>query len=793
MDEDFFDLDGIDAPPPPPPPIEQQGDMQAEPPYLTTLNAVQKQAVLATDGPVLVLAGAGTGKTRVLTTRLGHLMATNLAQPWNILSVTFTNKAALEMKDRVARIMQRPVDDMWIGTFHSIANRILRKHGELVGLKSNFTILDTDDQIRLLKQLIQAEGIDDKKYPARLLASLIDRWKNKAITPDRLPKEETFAYADGKGGKLYSAYQARLAVLNAVDFGDLLLHNITLFQKHPDILAEYHKKFKYILVDEYQDTNVAQYLWLRLLAQKSKNICCVGDDDQSIYGWRGAEVGNILRFSKDFEGAEVIRLEQNYRSTGHILAAASALITVNEGRLGKTLWTEAAEGDKVEVKGVWDGKQEAAAIGDEIENLQRKGHSLSQIAVLVRAGRQMREFEMRLDELDIPNIVIGGPRFFERAEIRDAIAYLRVIAQGDDGLAFERIINVPKRGLGKAALQKIHERANKLGISLPRAARHIIDSGDISGKAKVSLAGLLDNFDRWREQLDHLNHTELAELVLDESGYTDMWKASKLPDAPSKLDNLGELINAIAEFEDLGGFLEHISLIMEKAQASDVAKVSIMTLHGAKGLEFDTVFLPGWEEDSFPSKRSLDESGLKGLEEERRLAYVAITRAKKNAHIYFVANRLIFNRWEARMPSRFIDELPEANTTIQSSQGVYGSSARSGWGNEDWWDDKPEKKESYAGGYSSAGINSGYGPGWKRAKESEATYGQKAKPKSRHGAPKRAKTPTVSDFAIGERVFHDKFGYGMVEDVDGNKLEIQFEHAGLKKVVDSFVSAAEGK
>lgn len=790
MDEDFFDLDGIDAPPaPPPPPMEMQG----EPPYLKTLNAVQKQAVLATEGPVLVLAGAGTGKTRVLTTRLGHLMATNLAQPWNILSVTFTNKAALEMKERVARIMQRPVDDMWIGTFHSIANRILRKHGELVGLKSNFTILDTDDQIRLLKQLIKAEGIDDKKFPARLLATLIDRWKNKAITPDRLPKEETFAYADGKGGKLYSIYQARLAVLNAVDFGDLLLHNITLFQKHPDILALYHDKFKYVLVDEYQDTNVAQYLWLRLLAQKSKNICCVGDDDQSIYGWRGAEVGNILRFSKDFDGAKVIRLEQNYRSTGHILAAASALITVNEGRLGKTLWTEAALGDKVEVKGVWDGKQEAASIGDEIENLHRKSHSLSQIAVLVRAGMQMREFEARFLELGVPYKVIGGPRFFERAEIRDAMAYLRVIAQPDDGLAFERILNVPKRGLGKAALQKMYERGNRLGISLPRAARHIVDSGDITGKAKTSLAGLLDNFDRWREQLDHLNHTELAELVLDESGYSDMWKASKLPDAPGKLDNLGELINAMAEFEDLGGFLEHISLVMENTQASDVAKVSIMTLHGAKGLEFDTVFLPGWEEDSFPSKRSLDESGLKGLEEERRLAYVAITRAKKNTHIYFVANRLIFNRWEARMPSRFIDELPEANTNIQSNQGVYGSSARSGWGNEDWWDDSAEKKETYAGGYNSAGINTGYGPGWKRAKDSAATYGQKAKPKSKSHTPKRTKAPIVSDFAIGERVFHDKFGYGMVEDVDGNKLEIQFEHAGLKKVVDSFVSAAEGK
>ena len=791
MDDDFFDLDGIDAPPPPPPPVELQG----EPPYLATLNAVQKQAVLATEGPVLVLAGAGTGKTRVLTTRLGHLMATNLAAPWNILSVTFTNKAAHEMQDRVARIMQRPVDDMWIGTFHSIANRILRQHGELVGLQSNFTILDSDDQLRLIKQLIAAEGIDDKKWPARLLASLIDRWKNKALTADRLPKEETFAYANGMGGKLYTAYQERLAVLNAVDFGDLLLHNITLFQKHPEVLAKYHEKFKYILVDEYQDTNVAQYLWLRLLAQKSKNICCVGDDDQSIYGWRGAEVGNILRFSKDFEGAEVIRLEQNYRSTGHILGAASALIKTNEGRLGKTLWTEAEAGDKVEVKGVWDGKQEARDIGDDIENLQRKGHKLSEIAVLVRAGMQMREFEAQFLELAIPYKVIGGPRFFERAEIRDAMAYLRVIAQPDDGLAFERIINVPKRGLGKAALQKIHERGRKLSISLPRAARHIVDNDDISGKAKTSLAGLLDNFDRWREQLKHLNHTDLAELVLEESGYSDMWKASKLPDAPGKLDNLGELITALSEFESLGEFLEHIALVMENTQASDTDKVSIMTLHGAKGLEFDTVFLPGWEEDSFPSKRSLDESGLKGLEEERRLAYVAITRAKKNAHIYFVANRLVFNRWESRMPSRFIDELPAEHTNVQSTQGVYGSQARSGWGNDDWWDNSnetKETKETYTGGYNSAGINTGYGPGWKRAKDNAATYGQKAKPKGNR-RPKKAKAKVVSDYAVGERVFHDKFGYGMVEDVDGNKLEIQFEHAGLKKVVDSFVSRSGGE
>lgn len=790
MDDDFFSLDDLDAPLPPL--VEVAPD--AEPAYLTTLNDVQKDAVLATDGPVLVLAGAGTGKTRVLTTRLGHLMATGKAQPWNILSVTFTNKAALEMRERVARIMDRPVDDMWIGTFHSIANRILRYHGELVGLQSNFTILDTDDQIRLLKQLIRDEGIDEKKWPARLLASLIDRWKNKAITPERLPKEDTFSYADGKGGKLYTAYQARLEILNAVDFGDLMLHNITLFQKHPDVLAKYQDKFQYILVDEYQDTNVAQYLWLRLLAQKSKNICCVGDDDQSIYGWRGAEVGNILRFNKDFEGATIIRLEQNYRSTGHILAAAGALIKENEGRLGKTLWTEAPLGDKVEVKGVWDGKQEARDIGEDIENLQRSGHRLSQIAVLVRAGMQMREFEARFLELAIPYKVIGGPRFFERAEIRDAMAYLRVIAQPDDGLAFERIINVPKRGLGKAAVAKIHERARSLGISMPRAARHLVDNDDIGGKAKDNLAALMDSFDRWREQLDHINHTEVAELVLDESGYSDMWKASKLPDAPGKLDNLGELINAMAEFDDLGGFLEHIALVMENTLSGDADKVSIMTLHGAKGLEFDTVFLPGWEEDTFPSKRSLDETGLKGLEEERRLAYVAITRAKKNANIYFAANRLIFNRWESRMPSRFIDELPADHVTVQSSQGVYGSSARSSWGDDDWWDEKPKQetyaKESYTGGYDSAGINTSYGPGWKRAKENAATYGQKAKPKSKRSKPKKMKTKTVSDFAIGERVFHDKFGYGMVEDVDGNKLEIQFEHAGLKKVVDSFVTSA---
>ena len=797
MSSDPFDLDDLDVSPAPAPPHPMTD--AAEPPYLDGLNPPQREAVLATDGPVLVLAGAGTGKTRVLTTRLGHLMATGKAAPWNILAVTFTNKAAKEMQERVARVIGRPVEGMWIGTFHSICVRILRRHAEMVGLKSNFSILDTDDQIRLLKQLIQAENIDDKRWPARALAGLIDRWKNRALTPEKVPTAESYVFANGLGGELYKAYQERLALLNACDFGDLLMHVITLFQKNPDVLAKYHNDFRYILVDEYQDTNVSQYLWLRLLAQRDHNICCVGDDDQSIYGWRGAEVGNILRFSEDFPGAKTVRLEQNYRSTGHILAAASALIAANEGRLGKELWTDSGDGEKLQVKGVWDAPEEARAIGEDIEQLQRKQVALSEVAVLVRAGFQMREFEERMITLGLPYRVVGGPRFYERAEIRDVMAYLEVIHQPDHDVKFERIINVPKRGLGDATVQKIHHLARAHGISMTRAARQICGLDELRPAARNKLTGLLDDFDRWRAMLHTHSHVEVAETILEESGYMEMWQNDKSPDAPGRIDNIKEMVSAMGEFENLPGFLEHISLVMENDSNDTQEKVSLMTLHAAKGLEFDHVFLPGWEEGVFPNQRALDESGAKGLEEERRLAYVGITRAKQQAYVYFAGNRQVFGQWQSSLPSRFIEELPKDHIDMESAQGLYGTKPnRGGWGEDSWSDE---------GYYTSGGDK--YGPGWQRAQNryggssggdfggsyGGTSYGDKIKKRKRSvtiDMPKVQATPSteVSNFAVGERVFHDKFGYGMVEDVEGNKLLVAFEKAGTKRVVDRFLKSA---
>ncbi len=785
MMNDPFELDDLDMEPTP-----AASAPVGPPPYMDGLNEPQHDAVMAVDGPVLVLAGAGTGKTRVLTTRLAHLMSTGRAAPWNILAVTFTNKAAKEMQERVAKVIGRPVEGMWIGTFHSICVKILRKHAELVGLQSNFTILDTDDQIRLLKQLVQAENIDDKRWPARQLAGLIDRWKNKALTPDRVPAGEGQAYANGLGGKFYKQYQERLKILNACDFGDLLMHVITILQNHPDVLKQYHEQFRYILVDEYQDTNVSQYLWLRLLAQKTQNICCVGDDDQSIYGWRGAEVGNILRFSDDFPGAKVVKLEQNYRSTGHILAAASAMITANEGRLGKTLWTDKGQGEKVSVKGVWDGPEEARSICDEVESLQHKQHALSEIAILVRTGFQMREFEERLITLGVPYRVVGGPKFYERAEIRDVMAYLRVIAQADDDLAFERIVNVPKRGLGTTTVQKVHHLARAHEISMTRAARQITGLSELRPAAKKSLTRLMDDFDRWRAMLHSHSHTEVTEMVLEESGYMEMWQNDKSPDAPGKLENVKELVSAMGEFENLQGFLEHIALVMDNNSNDTREKVSLMTLHAAKGLEFDTVFLPGWEEGLFPNQRALDETGVKGLEEERRLAYVGITRAKKKALIYFAGSRQVFGQWQSSLPSRFVDELPADHVDMESEQGLYSNKPNrgGGWGQDDYRDE---------GYFTSSGDK--YGPGWKRAQSykqeqnqgySDARYKQVLAPKTKPKRIKKVVATPVSDFAIGERVFHQKFGYGIIEDIEGNKLQVEFDKAGSKRVVDSFIDPA---
>jgi DNA helicase-2/ATP-dependent DNA helicase PcrA len=787
-------------------------------PYLDNLNPEQRDAVETLDGPVLVLAGAGTGKTKVLTSRIAHILSTGRARPGEILSVTFTNKAAREMKHRLGIMLGQAVEGMpWLGTFHSIGGRILRSHAELVQLKSNFTVLDTDDQIRLLKQLLSAENIDDKRWPARMLAGLIDGWKNRGLTPAQVPSGEAAVFGNGKGGKLYKDYQERLKTLNAADFGDLLLECIRLFREHPDVLRSYQARFKYILVDEYQDTNVAQYLWLRLLSQgaarapapgednaiatqtaATRNICCVGDDDQSIYGWRGAEVDNILRFEHDFPGAKVIRLERNYRSTGHILAAASHLIAHNEGRLGKTLRTEDVDGEKVTVTGAWDSEEEARGVGEEIEQLQREGHKLNDIAILVRASFQMREFEDRFVTLGLPYRVIGGPRFYERAEIRDALAYLRVINSPADDLAFERIVNVPKRGLGDATVQMLHDHARRRRIPLSEAARQVVETDEMKPKARGSLRDLMLSFERWRKQMEVVSHTELAEVVLDESGYTEMWQKDRSADAAGRLENLKELVRSMEEFENLQGFLEHISLVMDREGAADEDAVSVMTLHSAKGLEFDNVFLPGWEEGLFPHQRALDEQGRAGLEEERRLAHVGITRARKRAKLYFATNRRIHGTWNTTIPSRFLDELPAENVEITESKGGSGWGGAGGYGSSRF-----DNLEAFGSSYST--------PGWQRAQQQRGRGGggggfnESQSPFSSFGGGSGASrkrpmviegelvaksTGTESDFSLDDRVFHQKFGYGHVTKIDGNKLTIEFDKAGEKKVVDSFVERA---
>ncbi|MBT6095968.1 MAG: UvrD-helicase domain-containing protein [Rhodospirillaceae bacterium] len=754
--QDPFDLmdPSEDLPSTPTAPVRPAG-------YLDGLNETQREAVEAIDGPVLVLAGAGTGKTRVLTTRLAHILMQGRAQPWQLLAVTFTNKAAREMKERVGSLVRAPVEGWWVGTFHAIGARILRYHAEAVGLNPNFTILDADDQVRLVKQYIDVHEIDDKRFPARTIVGTIQRWKDRGLTPDKVTLNEGADLAEGRILNLYRDYQERLQQVNAADFGDLLLLCLELFQKQPEVLQKYQQQFRFVMVDEYQDTNVAQYLWLRMLAQGHKNICCVGDDDQSIYSWRGAEVGNILRFEEDFPGAKVVRLERNYRSTPHILAAASGLIAHNEGRLGKTLWTEENGGDRVRVRGVWDGEEEARIIGDEIEALHGKGHALNQMAVLVRAGFQMREFEERLITLGVPYRVIGGPRFYERQEIRDAIAYLRVVAQPDDDLAFERIVNLPKRGIGDATLQVVHGLARSERISLTRAVAKLLDTDEIRPAARKTLADLSEDFSRWRGLMAMVPHAELAETVLDESGYMMMWKASKAPEAPGRLDNLKEMVVAMEDFDTLAAFLEHVSLVMENEDSMVQDKVNLMTLHGAKGLEFESVFLPGWEEGLFPHQRALDDGGTGGLEEERRLAYVGLTRARHRAQVSFAANRRIYGNWQSATPSRFVDELPQDNIEMESAQGIYDRHIGSGFGGQG------------EGGFG--------GSRWqpRRRKQRAVTL----EDTDWRTEVREAKT----DFSEGERVFHMKFGYGRITTIDGEKLEIDFEKAGTKKVMSSFV------
>ncbi len=726
--------------------------------YLARLNPEQRAAVETVDGPLLVLAGAGTGKTRVLTTRFAHILLTCRAFPNQILAVTFTNRAAREMRERISAILGQPAEGLWLGTFHALCARMLRRHAEHVGLSSNFTILDTDDQLRLLKQVMEAERVDTKRWVPPALMGVIQRWKDKGLTPARVTANDDTDFANGRAISLYEAYQARLSALNAADFGDLLLHMTEILRSQPDVLADYHRRFRYILVDEYQDTNLVQYLWLRLLAQSHRNICCVGDDDQSIYSWRGAEVENILRFEKDFENARIVRLESNYRSTAPILAAASGLIAHNEGRLGKTLRpgrADAQTGEKVTVVGLWDSDEEGRMVGDRIERLRADGHPLSEIAILVRAGYQTRSFEERLITLGVPYRVVGGLRFYERAEIRDAIAYMRATVQPADDLAFERIVNVPRRGVGDAAMRAMHEASRSAGLPLAAAAQHLVDNGGLKGKVRDAVGGLLRDFGRWRAVLEGEGHVVTVATMLDESGYTEMWKQDKSAEAPGRLENLKELVRALADFETLGGFLDHVSLVMENEERAEGDKVSLMTLHGAKGLEFDTVFLPGWEEGIFPNQRSMDESGNKGLEEERRLAYVGLTRARRRAIVSHAQNRRIYANWQQSIPSRFLEELPAEHVEHTGSAAMARDNL-----------------------VIAATAFSGQFPLVARRPRVIDAWEQPARP---------ARTDQIP---VGARVFHTKFGYGIVTAAEDDKLDVRFETSGDKRVLDRFLERA---
>ncbi len=737
--------------------------------YLDRLNPEQRAAVETLDGPLLVLAGAGTGKTRVLTTRFAHILLSGRASPGQVLAVTFTNKASREMRERVAVILGRPVEGLWLGTFHALCARMLRRHAEYVGLTSSFTILDTDDQLRLLKQVMELHRIDTKRWPAPGLMGAIQRWKDRGLGPGGITAAEDTDYAGGKARQIYADYQERLRQLNAADFGDLMLHIVDILRSRPDVLAQYHRMFRYILVDEYQDTNTVQYLWLRLLAQReatAANICCVGDDDQSIYSWRGAEVENILRFEKDFPGATLVKLESNYRSTAPILAAASALIAHNEGRLGKTLRPGLADaaGEKLLVASVWDSDEEARLVGERIEALHRDGHTLSEMAILVRAGFQTRAFEERMITLGLPYRVIGGMRFYERAEIRDAIAYMRAMNQPSDDLAFERIVNVPRRGVGDVALQALHQIARAERIPMTQAVLRLLETGTLKGRVREQLGLLMAALGRGREALAHGRqgdgderlaggaHLRVVETLLEESGYVEMWRRDKSPDAPGRLDNLKELVRALADFDTLGGFLEHVSLVMENDENAGADRVNLMTLHGAKGLEFDNVFLPGWEEGLFPSQRTLDEGGNKGLEEERRLAYVGITRARKRALISHAANRRIYANWQSSVPSRFVDELPAEHVEQMGSAAMAREQMR-----------------------HAPTVFSGQFPLVAHRPRVVEAWEQPARP---------ARSSTI---AVGARVFHQKFGYGVVTGADDNRLDVEFEKAGFKRVLDSYV------
>ena len=761
--------------------------MQPKFPWLEELNPEQKEAVTTTQGPVLVLSGAGTGKTKVLTSRLAYILATRKANPWECLVVTFTNRAAKEMKERVYNLIGEQSTAVWLGTFHSICVKILRRHAEMVGLNSNFTILNEDDQKRLIKQICEAEGIDDKKYPPQSIVDTISRWKDKGLTIEKIKLE----YKSNILTQVFEKYQNRLIELDCVDFGDIILHALTILMSDAEILARYQNQFKYIMVDEYQDTNVSQYLLLRLLSQKYRNLCCVGDDDQSIYSWRGAEIENILRFNKDFTDAKTIRLERNYRSTANILSAASALISHNQGRLGKTLKVAenspalSAENHKIKIISLYSGQDEATYIADEIENQHRQGKNYADMAVLVRTAFQTREFEEKFISESIPYQVIGGPKFYERAEIRDAIAYFRVILQPHDDLALERIINKPARGIGAKSVEKFYQTAHSKHVSLYMAIEKLLAEGGISGKAKTGLTELMQLFKEWRLAEQSLTPDELANLILEDSGYIESLKNDKSPEAPGRIENLKELINVMSDhekFPHLGDFMEHVSLVMDNDDETDSNKVTLMTLHSAKGLEFEVVFLPGWEEGLFPHQRSLDEGGSNSLEEERRLAYVAITRAKKELYITTTMNRRVYGQWQNNIPSRFINELPPANIELINKCATYFQRQDTYSQNTTPWVKAKKNNYNEFGEYEYSD-----GGDYTYTKEYQSSYAGYNSWHNMNKAKQAAKNAT-SSISIGARVYHESFGYGRVKNIEGNKLEIIFDKAGYKKLMKDYIT-----
>lgn len=780
MDDDIFDLDDQTSAPQL---YDNISALRPTMPWLEELNPEQRQAVECTQGPLLVLSGAGTGKTKVLTTRLAYILSNMLAQPWNCLVVTFTNRAANEMKERVQNLIGDTVNSVWLGTFHRICVKILRAHAELVGLKHNFTILGEDDQKRLIKQILEAEGRDDKKYPPQSFVDSISRLKDKGITVDKAVSE----FRSSILLTVYQKYQTRLLELNCVDFGDILLDTLILLQSNPEVADIYLDKFKYIMVDEYQDTNVTQYLLLRLLSQKHRNICCVGDDDQSIYSWRGAEIENILRFQKDFEDAKVIRLERNYRSTANILNAASSLIAHNTERLGKTL--KVAENspsaryadDKIRVNNYFSGEEEAKQITSEIEKLHHNGFNYSDIAVLVRTAAQTREFEEKFINEAIPYQVIGGPKFYERAEIRDILAYLRVLLQPSDDLAFERIINKPSRGIGAKTIEKLRQITHLKQVSMFDAVEYLLaEASGISSKAKNNLIEFINNFKTWRELLVHVQPADLTNQIINDSGYMDMLKNDTSAEAEGRIENLRELINVMSDSDNyptMEEFLEHVSLVMDNDSSMDGNKVMLITLHSAKGLEFDAVFLPGWEESLFPHQRSLDEGGANSLEEERRLAYVAITRAKRKLYISMATSRRIYGEWKNNPPSRFLNEIP--SSCLQITNQV--SSCYNGSG-------------SYYGGSSYQNSASKYGGGYAKKKFSTKPSYQKYVDDDEH----KYSYESVNDeyqsrsknSYIGVRVYHDTFGYGKIISVSGQMCVVDFDNYGKKKVMGSYLRQA---